>query len=239
METLANYKASDGESSALNSQPQGSFAHDGEEGDYVYGGFDEDDDDLGDLPVPVVGFGTLQGDVEYPAVDGMPGADSYNDDFDMGPIDLDNGAIDTQQLESQGEIQNTSIAKEEQASTQATTVKIELKKPMYRQKTIPLFFAKAAKRVDVAKLKENLWSTITDQSVDSPQDEIAQVQETKMPIKDQTFTEIVSHLDDRYEEKQRKDISVAFCFICVLHLANENNLKITNEGMQELLISQS
>ena len=30
-----------------------------------------------------------------------------------------------------------------------------------------------------------------------------------------------------------KDISVAFCFICLLHLANENELEITMDRSEE------
>jgi condensin complex subunit 2 len=45
-------------------------------------------------------------------------------------------------------------------------------------------------------------------------------------------------MDGLYPEKQRQDISVAFCFICVLHLANENNLKILgDESMKDLVIT--
>lgn len=89
-----------------------------------------------------------------------------------------------------------------------------------RTKSKPIFFARQAKRVDVQKLKENLWEKINEET------------ETK------TFTHIVSELDQVYQPKQRKDISVAFCFICVLHLANENNLTIQGDAnMKELIIS--
>jgi condensin complex subunit 2 len=51
------------------------------------------------------------------------------------------------------------------------------------------------------------------------------------------FTDLVHDIDDCYPEKQRKDISVAFCFICVLHLANENNLQILgDQSMKDLVI---
>lgn len=44
--------------------------------------------------------------------------------------------------------------------------------------------------------------------------------------KDVTFTQIVHGLQPYYPEKKLKDISVAFCFICLLHLANEEGLEI-------------
>jgi condensin complex subunit 2 len=57
-------------------------------------------------------------------------------------------------------------------------------------------------------------------------------------VPEKKFTQLVSEIDQCYSEKSRKDISVAFCFICVLHLANENNLKIHGDpSMKELIIS--
>jgi condensin complex subunit 2 len=49
------------------------------------------------------------------------------------------------------------------------------------------------------------------------------------------FTDVVHKLGEYYPEKKMKDISVAFCFICLLHLANENELEIKmdrSEGSQ-------
>jgi condensin complex subunit 2 len=103
-----------------------------------------------------------------------------------------------------------------------------------RIKPIPLIFARSAKRVDVSKLKENLWHKLSD---DQMLDESLKANVTLLK-EEKSFREIVTELDDCYEDKTRKDISVAFCFICVLHLANENNLKITgSEEMKELIIS--
>jgi len=43
-----------------------------------------------------------------------------------------------------------------------------------------------------------------------------------------------------YQEKNIKDISVAFCFICLLHLANEKDLEIISDGsLSELTITQN
>ena len=54
------------------------------------------------------------------------------------------------------------------------------------------------------------------------------------------FTDLVHGLDNFYPEQKRQDISVAFCFICVLHLANEQNLCIKgSETMEELIISKN
>jgi len=44
-------------------------------------------------------------------------------------------------------------------------------------------------------------------------------------------------LDSVYPEKALADISTSFCFICLLHLANEKGLKIEgNNSLDELSI---
>lgn len=81
------------------------------------------------------------------------------------------------------------------------------------KRTRPLYvnYARTAKRVDVKKLKDNLWKALTkDEQVNGIQ----------------KFTDIVSNLKKMYPPKVMKDISVPFCFICLLHLANERDLVI-------------
>lgn len=47
------------------------------------------------------------------------------------------------------------------------------------------------------------------------------------------FSEVIHNLKKEYSPKTMKDISVPFCFICLLHLANEKKLKISNEADPE------
>ena len=51
------------------------------------------------------------------------------------------------------------------------------------------------------------------------------------------FTEVIRELDTVYPEKALADISTSFCFICLLHLANEKGLKIEGSNtLDELTI---
>jgi len=51
------------------------------------------------------------------------------------------------------------------------------------------------------------------------------------------FTQVIRGLDTVYPEKALADISTSFCFICLLHLANEKGLKIEgNNTLDELSI---
>ncbi|KAI8073920.1 condensin complex subunit 2/barren [Gongronella butleri] len=82
-------------------------------------------------------------------------------------------------------------------------------------------YAKKAKRVDVKKLKENLWKALT---VPPPGQPLAEEPSVYGELK---FMEVIHHLKTMYPPKVMRDISVPFCFICLLHLANEKNLSIS------------
>lgn len=43
------------------------------------------------------------------------------------------------------------------------------------------------------------------------------------------FTDVVNNLQAVYPKKQMADISTSYCFICLLHLANEKGLVISND----------
>ncbi|KAJ3214615.1 hypothetical protein HK099_006783 [Clydaea vesicula] len=77
-------------------------------------------------------------------------------------------------------------------------------------------YARVSKKVDVKRLKDNIWKSV-ETAVDLPNESI------KSECK---FSEVVHGLQNFYSEKKIKDISVAFCFICLLHLANEEGFEI-------------
>ncbi|KAJ1547540.1 hypothetical protein HK096_002473, partial [Nowakowskiella sp. JEL0078] len=94
----------------------------------------------------------------------------------------------------------------------------------------PLNFARTAKRVDVKKLKDNIWLELT-----SPDDNPF-YDKPKTLATEQKFTEIIAGLTRVYPAKKMKDISVAFCFICILHLANEKNLAVGVQEVERMLV---
>ncbi|RKO87660.1 condensin complex subunit 2/barren [Blyttiomyces helicus] len=118
-----------------------------------------------------------------------------------------------------------------------------VEKPL-KTRAVPLNYARVAKKVDVRKLKENIWKKLTGAapsqeettSVPSSPSSAAAPEKVSGTLH---FSQVVRGLDAFYPEKKRKDISAAFCFICVLHLANEHNLRIAGDGgMRELAITQ-
>ena len=50
-----------------------------------------------------------------------------------------------------------------------------------------------------------------------------------------TFTSIMNGLQKVYPKQAMADISTSFCFICLLHLANEKGLTLNNKDSLEEL----
>ena len=131
-------------------------------------------------------------------------------------------------------------------------------------------YARTAKKVDVRRLKENMWKGMSDilmkdfdQAV-QPLQQPAQEQRDpdamdvdepeQQPTPESTpgpatpgldsemrFTSMISGLQKVYPEQQMKDISTSYCFICLLHLANEKGLVLEGEregdgAMQEIRV---
>ncbi|KAG0622472.1 hypothetical protein M758_3G099900 [Ceratodon purpureus] len=94
-------------------------------------------------------------------------------------------------------------------------------------------YDKTSKQVDVRILKESLWSRLQ---------HIQAVIDVDEPEEDTTgipFQNLLNVLPEDCAAAEREDISVQLCFICLLHLANEHNLRITDcPTMDDLQIYQ-
>jgi condensin complex subunit 2 len=126
-------------------------------------------------------------------------------------------------------------------------------------------YARVAKKVDVRRLKENLWKSIEPTFNLSPvipltlsqQPEEVEKDPDAMDIddpeppppmtmvdstdgnkaQDLKFTTLMNSLQQVYPESAMKDISTSYCFICLLHLANERGLVLEGEsGLREISV---
>ncbi|KAK9457244.1 condensin complex subunit 2/barren [Dipodascopsis uninucleata] len=181
----------------------------------------------------------------------MYDATFFNDDgFDVGPTD-GNSFSDTVALEPEpennGRILTTidpSRGVTSDHNSAATSTNEETKEEFdfgsqlvlnggrkYRADYVS--YAKIAKKVDVKKLKDNIWNTF-DMDTNSCQGKKSQSQRSITPAEDKSdvkrFSEIVTDLQYKYPKQAMADISTSFCFICVLHLANEKGLEIQNNS---------
>ncbi|OTB15711.1 hypothetical protein K445DRAFT_317995 [Daldinia sp. EC12] len=98
-------------------------------------------------------------------------------------------------------------------------------------------YARRAKKVDVRRLKEELWKGLglPDEEEDGNNTGLptpAKSPARKPPPKGEgetlKFTEVMNDLQSVYPKTVMDDISTSFCFICLLHLANEKGLVIEN-----------
>lgn len=143
-------------------------------------------------------------------------------------------------------------------STQAIDFGTQLVTQSRRVRPEYVQYARVAKKVDVRKLKENLWSGLQFEEAPVPTQHNDTVCDTPPPpahsIADKTqsgpeptpasieeprkFTQLVNELRSVYPEKTMSDISTSYCFICLLHLANEKGLLVEEAGgdLQELVI---
>lgn len=102
-------------------------------------------------------------------------------------------------------------------------------------------YAKAAKRVDVRKLKKELWHRVEGQvapDADAEQDENAAGESERAADgagkeKDGgvSFQDLVGELS---ENQQQEGVTLPFYFICLLHLANEKGLELKGGDANDL-----
>jgi len=70
---------------------------------------------------------------------------------------------------------------------------------------------------------------------------MAQWEACALPIEDTTFKDLIAKTEPTLGGEQRANVTTAFHFICLLHLANEKDLKIENPAYGDftnLLITQ-
>ncbi|SPO00807.1 related to condensin complex component cnd2 [Cephalotrichum gorgonifer] len=107
-------------------------------------------------------------------------------------------------------------------------------------------YARVAKKVDVRRLKEELWKGMPFDSLSKDPDSSrlptpppTTAAELRSAEEDPTlkFTEVMNGLQSVYPKQAMDDISTSFCFICLLHLANEKGLVIEEQpDLTELTI---
>eukprot|EP00062_Callorhinchus_milii_P021336 gi/632977942/ref/XP_007905628.1/ PREDICTED: condensin complex subunit 2 [Callorhinchus milii] len=107
----------------------------------------------------------------------------------------------------------------------------------HRVNKILLNYEKTAKKVDVKRLKQNMWQLLTE----VPERENGITEEILVDaVKgEQSFTAITKRLFERLPNSMAKNLSIPLAFACLLHLANEKNLEILGqEDLSDVLIKQ-
>ncbi|KAK1028232.1 hypothetical protein LTS16_020800 [Friedmanniomyces endolithicus] len=201
------------------------------------GGYDADFFQDDNLPLPGGADMADEEDEEFadaaeyvsPAADDMDAAAGNGGGAGHGP---DGAGIDDVPLSSQpdGGMGMGADAFGAQLVTQSRRLR-----PEYVQ------YARTAKKVDVRRLKENMWRGIGFEDKPNPQIQTpARTHVTALP-KDESgslmFTSIMNNLQSVYPRQAMADISTSYGFICLLHLANEKGLVVENvDGLGDLRV---
>eukprot|EP00850_Spirogloea_muscicola_P011799 SM000074S21709 [mRNA] locus=s74:574058:577848:+ [translate_table: standard] len=106
---------------------------------------------------------------------------------------------------------------------------------------VDIHYARASKQVDVKALKETLWTKLQKMTPDSNADdgdgEVVNEGEPVQQGEGLSFRSLLQQFPEDCSAAPLEDISVHLCFICMLHLANENNLQISSSSdMSDLCI---
>ncbi|KAB5536361.1 condensin complex component cnd2 [Coniochaeta sp. 2T2.1] len=100
-------------------------------------------------------------------------------------------------------------------------------------------YARVAKKVDVRKLKEEIWKGMDFEKLDDPNRSRLPTPPEEGSKEDPVlkFTDVMNDLQRVYPKGVMDDISTSFGFICLLHLANEKGLIINKTPeLDELII---
>ncbi|KAK9326129.1 condensin complex subunit 2/barren [Lipomyces orientalis] len=184
------------------------------------------------------GFDPGHADVDRSFVDAVERLDEYS--TEISPLADDNAGSNTMTpddatVNNEGNL--TTIIRREEAQEEFEFGSQLVLNGGRKFKTDYVNYARVAKKVDVKKLKDNLWTTLAYDRSTAPE-KVAEVSASRRssstrpdPIpeeKPKLFSEIVGGLKEMYPAKAMADISTSFCFICLLHLANEKGLEIQN-----------
>ncbi|KAH0601032.1 hypothetical protein MHUMG1_02033 [Metarhizium humberi] len=107
-------------------------------------------------------------------------------------------------------------------------------------------YARKATKVDVRRLMKEIWKGMAFDQIDTPLEKrtsmtaSSEAEEMPLPPEDDptlNFTEVMNGLKSVYPKSAMNDISTSYCFISLLHLANEKGLVIDkSENLEELKI---
>jgi condensin complex subunit 2 len=105
-------------------------------------------------------------------------------------------------------------------------------------------YATIAKKVDVKRLKKDLWMEIEDTLVKrasedgeaKPADDTDQVVKSMSNRSTPDFLSFQEAIRDMQATQSQTDVTLPFYFICLLHLCNEKNLELESEGLEDCFI---
>lgn len=101
-------------------------------------------------------------------------------------------------------------------------------------------YAMVAKKVDVKRLKKDLWQNL-DENLhhDAKEDEGEEEEEAEEPAAPAEPLSFQATVAEMEQSQGQPDVTLPFYFICVLHLANEKGLALESRGLEDFVISSN
>ncbi|XP_051039416.1 condensin complex subunit 2 isoform X2 [Phodopus roborovskii] len=169
--------------------------------------------------------------------------DEESDELFSGPIgtfDLESDPCSTPKTAQE----NGHLSSESQGVDITTYGESNLVPEPQKVNKIEIHYAKTAKKMDMKKLKQNMWSLLTEfprkeadieanHRVNGKEGDPEQVTDEKM------LSGLTKDLQKRLPPLMAQNLSIPLAFACLLHLANEKNLKLEGtEDLSDVLVMQ-
>ncbi|POI32367.1 hypothetical protein CIB84_003881 [Bambusicola thoracicus] len=106
---------------------------------------------------------------------------------------------------------------------------------------IAIQYAKTAKKMDMKRLKQNMWDLLIDiqKNTEAEIEDVEKQSDTSVVTGEKAFSSITKELLHRLPSVMAKNLSVPLAFACLLHLANEKNLKLNGtEDLSDVIVKQ-
>nr|XP_057925859.1 condensin complex subunit 2 [Doryrhamphus excisus]XP_057925860.1 condensin complex subunit 2 [Doryrhamphus excisus]XP_057925861.1 condensin complex subunit 2 [Doryrhamphus excisus] len=102
---------------------------------------------------------------------------------------------------------------------------------------IEINYTKTAKKMDMKRLKTNMWTLLTEESPENPTK--VEAVDTPEVCGDKVFSQTTKALLQRLPNMMAQNLSVPLAFVALLHLANEKNLELVKvDDMSDIIIRQ-
>ncbi|NWI24375.1 CND2 protein, partial [Sula dactylatra] len=104
---------------------------------------------------------------------------------------------------------------------------------------VAIQYAKTAKKMDMKRLKKDMWDLLADRQKKQTEVEDAEQEDVSVVTGEKVFSDITKELLHRLPSVMASNLSVPLAFACLLHLANEKNLKLEGrEDLSDVLVKQ-
>ncbi|NXW54087.1 CND2 protein, partial [Eurystomus gularis] len=107
---------------------------------------------------------------------------------------------------------------------------------------IAIQYAKIAKKMDMKRLKKNMWELLTDgqkKETVAEMDDAKKEKDISVVAGEKVISDITKELLHRLPSTMAQNLSIPLVFTCLLHLTNEKNLMLEGtEDLSDILVKQ-